>query len=114
MRKMMDSALARYGTAAILQNAAGSQTVNVFFHSINSTSWQNMDREFSPLGEIPRGQYVCILPAHVQIAAEDTLLIGDRAYLVRKAEQMDLFSGPIYYWALCVEKGCEDAWDEHE
>ena len=111
---MMDTAFARYGTDAVVQNAAGSQTVKMFFHSINSTSWQNMEREFSPLGEIPRGQYVCVLPAHIQIAPEDTLLIGDQGYLVRKVERMDLFSGPIYHWALCVEKGCEDAWDEHE
>lgn len=114
MRKMMDTAFARYGTDAILHNQTGSQPVKVFFHSINSTAWQNMERAFFPLGEVPRGQYICILPAHVRIAMEDTLQIHDRAYLVRRAERMELFSGPVYYWALCVEKGCEDTWDEIE
>lgn len=114
MRKLMDTAFARYGTNAILENEAGAQSVKVFFHSINSTAWQNMERAFFPLGEIPRGQYICILPAHIPVAAEDTLRIADRAYLIRRAERMDLFSGPVYYWALCVEKGCEDAWVEIE
>ena len=110
MRKLMDSVLNRYGIAAKIQNAAGEQTVNVFFHSINSTSWQNMERAFFPLGEVPRGQYICVLPADAQLAPEDTLLVDDRAYLVRKVERMRLFTGPMYHWALCVEKGCEDTW----
>ena len=106
----MDSVLERYGMAAIIQTAEGERAVKVFFHSVNSASWQNMERVFFSLGEVPRGQYICVLPADVQVAPEDTLLMDGRAYLVRKVERMDLFSGPMYHWALCVEKGCEDTW----
>lgn len=110
MKKLMDGILARYGVAATLQNAAGEQDIKVFFHSVNSSSWQNMERVFMPLGEVPRGQYLCVLPAGTAAEPEDTLTVDGRAYLLRKVEKMALFTGPLYCWALCVEKGSEDSW----
>lgn len=110
MKKRMDGILRRYGTAATLRTGAGERSVHVFFHSVNSSSWQNMERVFAPLGEVPRGQYICVLPADAAAAPEDTLVVSGREYLLRKVERMDLFTGPMYCWALCVEKGGEDSW----
>ena len=84
--------------------------LKVFFHSVNSSSWQNMERMFLPLGELPRGQYICVFPAGVTVCSEDTLEVGGQTYLVRKTEPMWLRTDSIYQWGLCVEKGSEDAW----
>lgn len=110
MKRRMDGVLARYGTPATLQTAEGEQQIKVFFYSINSNSWQNMQRQFEPLGEVPRGQYICVLPADAVAEAEDTLIVAQRAYLLRRIEDMAMFTGAVYRWALCVEKGSEDTW----
>lgn len=106
----MDGVIERYGTPATIQTAAGQQQIKVFFHSVNSSAWQNMERQFSPLGEVPRGQYICVLPIHVAAEPEDTLIVSGRRYLLRRVEEMTMFTGAVYRWALCVEKGGEDAW----
>lgn len=110
MKKLMDGIFARYGQPALLCRAGSARQVRAFFWSSNSTSWQNMERMFLPLGEVPRGQYVCVLPADVTAEAGDTLELDTRQYLVRKLEMMSLWTGPVYQWGLCVEKGSEDAW----
>ena len=114
MRRLMERILDRYGVVAKIQSGSGGMTLKVLFHSINSFSWQNMERMFSPLGEVPRGQYICVLPVKIQLEAGHSVLVNGREYLVRKVELMSLFSGPVYYWALCVEKGCEDTWGSGE
>ena len=110
MRRLMDGVLDRYGTMATLHSATGRREVKVFFHSINSTSWQNMERVFCQLGEIPRGQYICVLPADAGAMPEDTLQVWNKSYLLRRVEQMLLGDENVYCWALCVEKGGDEAW----
>lgn len=110
MKDWMDGVFARYGSPATICGAAGEMAVQVFFHSVNSTAWQNMERVFSPLGEVPRGQYICVLPADIAAEPEDMLTVNGRSYLLRSVEEMAVFTGPLYKWALCVEKGGEDNW----
>ena len=110
MRKLMGGVLARYGTTATLYSATGQREMKVFFHSINSTSLQNMERMFCSLGEIPRGQYICVLPADAGAMPEDTLQVWNKSYLLRRVEQMPLGDEMVYCWALCVEKGRDEAW----
>jgi len=109
MRHLMDRVFAHYGMHAVLESGGSKKTVRVFFHSVNSRSWQNMERMFLPLGEIPRGQYICVLPAGTA-AVGDILHIGMKAYLICRAEEMALRAGSIYQWALCEEKGGQDTW----
>jgi hypothetical protein len=110
MKKIMDGIFCRYGVPATIHTALGEQQVKVFFHSVNSTSWQNMERMFSPLGEVPRGQYICVLPVEAAVSPEDTIVVGGRSYLMRSVEEMAMFTGALYRWGLCVEKGSEDTW----
>lgn len=110
MRKLMDGVFERYGTTATIQTAAGEQQIKVFFYSVNSSAWQNMERVFSPLGEVPRGQYICVLPMDAVAGPEDTLTVAGHKYLLRRVEDMVMFTGAVYRWALCVEKGSEDTW----
>lgn len=110
MRTLMDRVFHRYGMEARIESEAGQQTVKVFFHSINSRSWQNMERAFSPLGEIPGGQYICVFPAAAHVEAGDTVTVGGRAYQVRRVEKMAMTADPVYQWGLCVKKGGDDTW----
>lgn len=101
----MDSILRRYGVVAQVETAAGTQTAKVFLRSVTSDAWQNMERVFSPLGETPRGRYICLLPAAVVITAEDTVTVRGKSYLVRRVEETAAFADVVCRWCLCVEKG---------
>ena len=98
--------LDRYGTTLTIKG----KTVKGFFFSVNSRSWQNMDQAFSSLGEIPRGQYICVLPATASAAAGDTVDVGEKTYQFRRIEDMRLRDTVVYRWCLCVERGGDDPW----
>ena len=53
----------RYGS--LLQVRRGNRIMQLrgFLHLFTSRSWQNMEREYLPLGEIPLGQYILVVPA---------------------------------------------------
>lgn len=96
----------RYGTTLTI----GTETARGFFFSVNSQSWQNMDQSYSSLGEIPRGQYICVLPATAAAAAGDTVQVGEKTYQFRRVEDMRFRDDVLYRWCLCVERGGDDPW----
>lgn len=106
MLKMFERLFWRYGTELRLKKSF----VKGFFFSVNSRSWQNMERIFGPLGEIPRGQYICVLPITASVTAGDHFSVGRKSYTIRRAEEVRAKGESIYYWCLCVEKGGEDTW----
>ena len=60
MRQMIDKILNTYGSAVTLQRKDEEFSIRVFFQPVRSKSWQYLEGNYSPLGEIPRGQYVYI------------------------------------------------------
>lgn len=108
MGNVVDRLFARYGSEAVL---SGSQTQNVrvFFESVNSKSWQNMQDHQHPLGQVPRGQYICRFPRATAVAPGDTLRYRGKAYRVCRVEEMTGPGGCGYLWALCTGKGREEA-----
>lgn len=114
MRELMDQLFRRYGSDAVLLRGEQQYAVKAFFHSVNSRSWQNMERMFFPLGEIHRGQYICVLPISVQAFAGDTLRIMGKFYKLRRVEEMFVKDQRVYRWCLCVEKGRDDDWGSSE
>ena len=98
MRELMDQLFRRYGTEAVLLRGEQQYAVKAFFHSVNSRSWQNMERMFFPLGEIHRGQYICVLPISVQAFAGDTLRIMGKFYKLRRVEEMFVKDQRVYRW----------------
>ena len=106
MHHVFDSLCARYGTGISLE----SGMVNGFFQSVNSRSWQNMERMVGPLGEIPRGQYICMLPSSVTVIPGDVLGVGQGRYQIQRVEEVRLGDGVLYQWCLCVRGGGEDLW----
>ena len=105
MRRLMDGFFSRYGTEAVITSEESAKKAKVFFHSINSQSWQNMEHSYASLGRIPRGQYICVLPAGFPGREGDSLVLQGREFEVRKLEEMYLGTKVAYIWGLCVERG---------
>ncbi len=110
MQKLMDRVFERYGTNAALQTADGLQRIKVFFESVNSKSWQNMQNRYHELGQLPRGQYICRFPRGTAVQAGDTVRVNGMMYLICRVEDMIGPDGCAYYWALCTGKGSGDNW----
>lgn len=107
MRKLTDRVFTRFGMDAMLN---GQQRLKVLFWSVNSKSWQNMQPRYSVLGQIPRGQYICLFPGGTAVKSGDTLTVNEQDYVVCRVEDYLDANGPVYRWALCTMKGSEDTW----
>lgn len=112
MREMIEKILQSYGSALQLQQEEAVHEVRAFFQPVRSKSWQYLEGNYAPLGEIPRGQYVYLGPVSPEAKAGDTLLIGGKSYWLRRTELIRDGNGPVYCWGLCVEKGGEDTWGQ--
>ena len=98
----------RYGS--LLQVRRGNKILQLrgFLHLFTSRSWQNMEREYLPLGEIPLGQYILVVPASSGLIPGDQVERDGKAYVLRRSELMYHRDKPLYLWGLCVEKGVVD------
>jgi hypothetical protein len=52
--------------------------------------------------------YVYIGPEGYEIQEGDFLTVGDREYVLRRAETICDQDGPIYRWGLCARKGRDE------
>lgn len=110
MQQMVSKILNTYGTAVTLIQGENSHNIRAFFQPVRSKSWQYLEGNYSPLGEIPRGQYVYIGPVAPAAEAGDTLRVGEKDYWLRRTELIRDANGPVYCWGMCVEKGGADSW----
>ena len=110
MRRAVEKVMALHGTDLTIVSGEETKTVRGFFRAVNSKSWQSMESEASLLGEITRGQYVYMGPVSAAVKEGDSLLLGNRNYLVRRTELYYYGNQPVYQWGLCVEKGVNDTW----
>lgn len=110
MEQMIGKILKTYGTVVTLCHQEQKFEVRAFFQPVRSKSWQYLEGNYSPLGEIPRGQYVYLGPVSPTAEAGDVIKVGNKAYLLRRTELIRDNQGPVYCWGMCVEKGGEDTW----
>ena len=110
MRRSIEGLLRKYGTQMLLCHADAEKTVRGFFRAVNSQSWQSIENEATPLGEMSRGQYTYIGPVDVAVEEGDTVKLGNKTYLFRRVEPYWYGNQPVYLWGLCVEKGVNDTW----
>ena len=112
MQRMVSKILNTYGMAVTLSRGGMEYDIRVFFQPVRSKSWQYLEGNYSPLGEIPRGQYVYIGPVEPGAEAGDTVTVDGKAYWLRRTELIHDANGPVYCWGICVEKGGEDTWGQ--
>ena len=110
MQRMVEKILSAYGTAVTLRHGGTDYELRAFFQPVRSKSWQYLEGNYSPLGEIPRGQYVYIGPVEPAAEAGDALTVGGKDYWLRRTELIRDANSPVYCWGMCVEKGGEDTW----
>ena len=110
MKQMVEKILRQYGTDMVLQSGGSTAAIRGFLQAVNSASWQSLESEASLLGEISRGQYTFIGPVGSQAREGDTLILGEKSYLLRRVEPYYYRNQAIYLWGLCVEKGVNDTW----
>ena len=110
MQRKIGLILNTYGVS-ITRTEEGA-TYRGFFQPVRSKSWQYLEGNFSPLGEVPRGQYVYIGPAEQAISFGETLAVDEKDYMVRRVEPVYYGEKVAYYWGMCVEKGGEDTWGQ--
>ena len=110
MQQMIGKILNTYGVC-ITRKQEGV-TYRGFFQPVRSKSWQYLEGNYSPLGEVPRGQYVYIGPVEQQLSAGETLEVGGKDYMVRRVEPVYYAEETAYLWGMCVEKGGEDTWGQ--
>lgn len=110
MRQTVERIFSQHGTDLTIVSGLETRTVRGFFRAVNSKSWQSMESEVTLLGEITRGQYVYMGPVAAAVKEGDTLILGDRSYLLRRTELYYYRNQAVYQWGLCVEKGVNDTW----
>ena len=110
MEQMVQDILDSLGSDLVLFHQGKQYDLRAYFRPVQSKSWSYLEGEYSPLGEIPRGQYVYIGPADPKAEVGDEIRINYTFYRVRRSEVIMGFSGPVYCWAMCVEKGGADTW----
>ena len=110
MRTMVERLMRQHGTDMTIVSGEENKTVRGFFRAVNSGSWQSMESEATLLGEISRGQYAYMGPVEAAVKEGDTILLGDKGYLLRRVEAYYYGNAPVYQWGLCVERGVNDTW----
>ena len=88
----------------------GEKAVRALFQPVTGKLERLAERVPGLLGTESRSRYVYIGPVEPELKADMVLTVAGRGYLVRTAQQIPGSDGPVYTWAMCVEKGREDRW----
>jgi hypothetical protein len=110
MRSAIEKILHRYGEQVLVDRKEAPLVFRGIFQHTGSKDWHNMEKAYSLLGQIPRGQYLVLAPVEVTLLMGDRLVVGGRRFSIRRVETVTWRGKPMYSWGLCVELGEEDTW----
>lgn len=110
MQHTVEKILHKYGRDITVEREGESLVFQGFFHHTGSKDWHNMEKAYTVLGQIPRGQYLVLAPRWTNLAMGDVIHCDGRRFSIRRVETETFGQEPIYSWALCVELGKEDTW----
>lgn len=105
----IEKIMRKYGSPLILVRGEKSLPFKGFLQHSGSKSWQNMRAQYCPMGRIPAGQYVLLVPVVPEITEDDVLVCGELQVVVRNMETVMAGDKPLYRWGLCVRKGGDEA-----
>ena len=98
---MVEKLLRQYG----VDIQVGSSPVRALFQPVTGRLERLALPDPGPLGLQSRQRYLYIGPLEPQVQADMELAVAGRRYAVRTAHQINGDNGPVYTWAMCVEKG---------
>ena len=110
MQRMVKKLFADFGAEMLLKQAGQETAFRGFLQPNQSQSWQSIEQNYTPLGEIPRGQYILFLPPQIDAQVEDRVMLDGKNYNIRRLEKMLYRDEPVYSWGLCTETDGEDTW----
>ena len=99
-----------YGREMVAVRGSERMDVKGFFQPVTGKVERLAMKQMGPLGLESRGRFVYIGPASVELEQGDVLEVDGRGYHVRSAECVWGDREALYCWAMCTERGCEDAW----
>lgn len=103
MRGMVEKLLRQHGMDLYL----GEKTVRGLFQPVIGKLERLAKLEPGVLGLESRKRYVYIGPLDPEPKEDMVLTVRGKAYLVRTAHRIMGPAGPVYSWAMCVEKGSD-------
>lgn len=109
MNKLVDKIFRRYGTPLDLQTAEGTERVYGFVHHTASSARKHLIPEYTPLGELPQGHYLILMPLYRAKIGQMVMHDG-RWHIVRRIERIYVGSKALYDWCLCEKRGEADTW----
>ena len=107
---MVEKLLRCYGTELVVHTQDGDVTVRALLQPVTGKLERLAKLHREPLGRENAGQYLYIGPVEPEVAAMDRISAAGKQYHVRAVEYIYGFGGPVYCWAMCVEKGGADQW----
>ncbi len=111
MAALIDRLLKRYGcdlTLVVSYNETYS--FRGLLQHFDSHTWANMQKEYSLLGDIPRGRYVLLVPMEPELEVGSILMQGEKRLILRRIETVRLGDKALYRWGLCAERTKEATW----
>lgn len=106
----VDKLLRKLGVPMTVTSRGEESSVRGIFQQVDSRSWQNLNREFSSVGEVNMGRFLYLGPAEPEISVGDRVKWEGRSYVFRRAERVMLGRKPLYCWGFCLEEGGADTW----
>lgn len=109
MRRMVEKLLKQYGTELTVQ---GGQ-VRALFQPVTGKLERLAAPEVGPLGAATKNRYIYIGPVEPELREDMEVTAGEKHCVVRSVHLIAGDNGPVYCWALCVEKGRENGWNSN-
>ena len=104
MRIMVEKLLRQYGMEVRVEG----QSVRALFQPVTGKLERLAHQDPGPGGLQSRGRYVYIGPLEPQLREDMVLTVAGRRYTVRSTQRIPGNDGPVYCWAMCVERGRSD------
>ena len=109
MKKLVDKIFRRYGVPIEVQKTDGMITIHGFVQHTATSARKHLLPEYTPLGQVPQGHYLMLLPLD-EAEVGQMLLYNGKWYITRRVERVWLGDEAVYDWCLCEERGEEDQW----
>lgn len=103
MRIMVEKLLNQHGMEVLVED----KTVRGIFQPVTGRLERLALQDPGPLGLQSRRRYLYIGPLEPEVRMDMALNVAGKRYTVRTVHQINGDNGPVYTWAMCVEKGRE-------
>lgn len=111
MRAIIERMLEKYGNDVYISTGGAITTGRLFLQLVASKNWQNMERMYPTGGRVLRGQYLFIATVNTPARGSDLIIMGDRTFVIRRADTVSFHGEDLFVWGLCVEGGGDDPWE---